>query len=283
MGTSSSSRGPGSGVPLVPPWVPPVPPALDDGSDDGARDGDQEQPEPAEPTAPAQPSPPAPTARFGAARTSLGRFARAGARADMRRGLGHYVRTGYGGAGTATRRMGGTVRTAGRLYGTLSSAAAGQSTEPGDPFDRSALEGRPSDEIMDALVEAVRPVDGTQDAEAERVAIRDALSDLLGRFPEANLLLLSEEQSVFAIERYVARDIYNRFRLDVGRILHDKAPSASAALSRLRDVRDYIHESVSLWFRAAMTAGEPLNVRRISDLVHQALQQTFEVFEAYVT
>ena len=209
---------------------------------------------------------------------------RARARAPIcEEGLGHYVRTGYGGAGTATRRMGGTVRTAGRLYGTLSSAAAGQSTEPGDPFDRSALEGRPSDEIMDALVEAVRPVDGTQDAEAERVAIRDALSDLLGRFPEANLLLLSEEQSVFAIERYVARDIYNRFRLDVGKTLQDKAPSASAALSRLKDVRDYVHESVSLWFRAAMTAGEPLNVRRISDLVHQALQQTFEVFEEYVT
>ena len=179
--------------------------------------------------------------------------------------------------------MGGTVRTAGRLYDTLSSAAAGDSTESGDPFDRSSLEGRLADEIMDAVVEAVRPVDGTQDAEAERVAIRNALSDLLGRFPEADLLLLSEDQCVFAIERYVAHDVYNRFHLDVGKTLQDKAPSVSAALSRLRDVRDYVHESVSLWFRAAMTAGEPLNGRRISDLARQTLQQTLEVFEEYVT
>ena len=136
---------------------------------------------------------------------------------------------------------------------------------------------------MDALVEAVRPIDGTQDAEAGRFAIRSALSDLLDRYSEADLLLLSEEQSAFAIERYVAYDVYNRFRLDVGKTLQDKAPSASAALSRLRDVKDYVHESVSSWFRAAATTGQLLNPSRISNLVRQALQQTFEVFEEYVT
>ena len=136
---------------------------------------------------------------------------------------------------------------------------------------------------MDALVEAVRPIDGTQDAEAERFAIRSALSDLLDRYSDADLLLLSEEQSAFAIERYIAHDVYNRFRLDVGTALQDKAPSVGAALSRLRDVKDYVHETVSSWFRTAVTAAQPLNPSRISNLVHQALQQTFEVFEEYVT
>ena len=47
---------------------------------------------------------------------------------------------------------------------------------------------------MDAIVEAVRPADGTQDAEANRAAIKDALSELLTMFPDADLLNLTEDQ-----------------------------------------------------------------------------------------
>ncbi len=281
MGTSKSGTGPASGVSLVPPWVPdPVPPTDGDGGDDA--DGQDQQAQPVQPAPAPQPAPIAPAARFGPARTSLGSFARTGSSDDMRRGLGHYVRKGYDGAGTAARRMGGTARTAGTLYGALSSAAAGQPVAPGSPFDPALLAGRSADEVMDALVEAVRPVDGTQDAEAGRKAIRNALSELLDRFPDADLLDLSEDQRVFAIERYVALDVYIRFALDLGKTLQDKAPSVSAGLSRLKDVKDYIKQTVSARFRDLKKAGEQLGARRISEMVGQALRDTFEVFEEYV-
>ena len=281
MGTSKSSTGPGPGVPLVPPWVPaPAAPADGDGGDDTG--GPDQQAQPAQPTLAPQPVPIAPAARFGTARTSLGSFARTGSSDDMRSGLGHYVRKGYGGAATAARRMGGTARTAGTLYGALSSAAAGQPAAPGSPFDPVLLAGRSADEVMDALVEAVRPVDGTQDAEAGRVAIRNALSELLEHFPDADLLDLSEDQRVYAIEHYVALDVYNRFALDLGKTVQDKAPSASAALSRLKDVKDYVKQTVAARFRDFGKAGEQLGARRISEMVRQALRDTFEVFEEYV-
>src|SRR5437870_4105465 len=226
MGTSASSPGAPPGVPLVPPWVPAAVPAV------GA-DADDQQPGPAPPVAaPApQPVPLAPAGRFGPSRISLGRYARSGSADDMRRGVGHYVGKGLGGAGSASRRMAGTARTAGALYGALSSAAAGQAAAPGSPYDPALLAGRTASEIMDALVEAVRPADGTQDAEASRTAIKNALSELLNRFPDADLLNLSEDQRVFTIERYVALDIYNRFRLDVGQAIQDKAPSAETGLA----------------------------------------------------
>ena len=113
-------------------------------------------------------------------------------------------------------------------------------------------------------------------------AIRDALSELLNQFPEADLLDLSEDQSIFAIENFIALDVFNRFNLDLGKTLQDKAPTASAALSRLKDVKDYIKQTVSAQFRALHTAEEQLNAHRISDLAQQALQNTFEVFEEYV-
>jgi hypothetical protein len=56
------------------------------------------------------------------------------------------------------------------------------------PPDRALLVGRTASEIMDAVVEAVGPADGTQDAEASRKAIRGCLSEILERYPDANLL-----------------------------------------------------------------------------------------------
>lgn len=103
MGTSTSSRGPGGGVPLVPAWVPPPP---------------------GEP--PSQ-SPPemAPPRRFQPARTRLGGYGRSGSENDLRRGLGHYSRTGLGGSASGARRMAGTAVTAGGLYGVLDALRTG--------------------------------------------------------------------------------------------------------------------------------------------------------------
>lgn len=288
MGTSQSSSGSPAGVPLVPPWVPdPVPTAQPaDGLPDGtAPDGGQAPPAQPQPTQPVQAAPPptlAPPRRFGPARTSLGRFARTGSPEDMRRGVGHYVRKGLGGSRSATRRFGGTTQTAGSLYGALSSAASGQPPVAGSPLDPALLSGRSADEVMDAVVEAVRPADGTQDAEASRNAVRTALSELLERYPAADLLALGEEQRLFAIERYLALDVYNRLRLDIGKAVQDKAPGVAAALSRMKQIREYVRETVAARFRAARAAGQTVTAHRVTQMGTQALREAFEVFEDYV-
>lgn len=284
MGTSQSSNGPLGGVPMVPSWVPDPPDG--DTPDEGAPPPAESKPDapgdkPSTPAPPA-PVPTAPAGRFGATRSNLGNFARTGDTRSMRRGLGHYVRKGYGGAGTAVRRSGGTVSTAGVLYGALTDVAAGRAGTPGSPLDPTLLAGRSAQEVMNAVVEAVRPVDGTQDAEAGRSAIRDALSELLTRFPEADLLNLSDDQRSFAVERYVAFDVFRRFDLDVGKTIRDNAPSATTALSRLKEARDYVKETVAAAFRKLRDAGRVITSRRVGRVVRDALRNTYEVFEGYV-
>lgn len=295
MGTSQSSKGSPGGVPMVPPWVPPpaappTPPANGDGAnppDDVNPDGQpvpaQQQPiaAPNPAQSPSLPVPMAPAARFLGARRSLGNFARTGDSADMRRGIGHYVRTGYGGARTTTRRFEGTTSAAGVLYGALSSTAAGQAASMGSPLDPVLLAGRSAREVMDAIVEAVRPADGTQDAEACRAAIKDALSELLTRFQQADLLVLTPEQREFVIERFVAIDVYRRFVLDVGKAIQDKAPSAATGLSRLKQVKDYIKESIAASFRKLRDAGRTISTGRVNEIVRAALTDTMQVFEGY--
>jgi hypothetical protein len=134
---------------------------------------------------------------------------------------------------------------------------------------------------MDAVVEAVRPTDGTQDAEASRVAIKDALSELLTKFPDAVLLELTETQRLFVVERYVALDVFRRFMLDVGKTIQDKAPTAKAGLARLKEAKDYIKETVAAAFKKV---GIPTGLTRqkVVAFAKDALKETFAVFESYV-
>jgi len=287
MGTSQSSGGPGPGVPMVPSWTPP-PPAEDlpagppPGDADQVVPGDGQGEAPPDTTAaPRGPIPVAPSGRFLGARRSLTEFARTGDGNEMRKSLGRYVRFGYGGARTATQRFGGTAATAGALGGALAGIASGQPVPPGSPLDPALLAGRSVNDVMDAVIEAVRPIDGTQDAEAERAAIRDSLSELLTRFPDADLLNLDADQRTFAIERFTAIDVFRRFELDLGKTIQEKAPNAAAALGRLKQVRDYVKEAVGAAFRKLRDAGRTLTAGRIGRVVTDALKETFEVFEGY--
>ena len=282
MGTSSSSSGSPSGTPMVPPWVPdPVPPLGDGAGDDDGIPPEGDAPDlAAKPQA--QPVPIAPPARFGGARTRLGSFARTGSVDDMRKGVGQYARKGLGGGGTAVRRLGGTARTAGTLFGALSAAAAGQASGPGNELNPAVLAGRSADEIMGAIVEAVRPVDGTLDGEASRAAIGKALSELLTRFPDADLLNLSEEQRILAVERFLAWDVFNRFELDLGKTIQEKAPSAASALSRLKEVRDFITQTVAAEFRKLAAGAASLGSSKVSAIVRDALGLAIGVFEGYL-
>ena len=134
---------------------------------------------------------------------------------------------------------------------------------------------------MDAIVDAVQPVNGTQDAEASRTAIKGALSEVLQRFPDADLLELTDEQREFAIERYVAFDVFQRFALDLGKVIQDKAPSPSTALARLKEVKDYIKEAVSAAFRKLKNTGRRLSRGRVAQIVQSALIDALGIFEHY--
>lgn len=283
MGTSSSSSGSSSGTPMVPPWVPdPVPPSSDGPGDDSATPPDGgDAPDQIAP-APAQPVPIAPPARFGGARARLGSFARTGSADDMRKGVGHYARKGLGGGGTAVRRLGGTARTAGTLFGALSAAAAGQASGPGNELDPAVLANRSVDEVMSAVVEAVRPVDGTQDGEASRAAIGKALSELLTQYPDADLLNLSEEQRILTVERFIAWDVFNRFELDLGKTIQEKAPSVTSALSRLKEVRDFITQTVAAEFRKLAGDAAALGSSKVAAMVRDAFGLAVKVFEGYL-
>jgi len=277
MGTSQSSAGPGANVSLVPPWAEPAPDPADPTAPEGTPEGGPETPPDTTPPPAAKPDPTAPDRRFVAARRNLGSFASSGDTARLRRGVGHYVRTGYGGSGNMSRRLGSTSTTA----RSLSRALDPTNTDSG--LDRTLLSGKSADEIMDAVVEAARPNDGTLDAEASREAIRNALSDLLGEFTNADLLDLTDAQREFVIERFASHDVYRRFALDVGKHLVANAPSATLGLARLKQARNYIRQTIAESFRGLREAGQRMTKANVRTTVANALADSLAVFEGYLT
>ncbi len=300
MGTSSSSKGSPSNVPMVPPWVADVPSETpsDFTADLPSDEGTVSTPRPVdgldlagatdEGGANAPLALPinaknrlAPTGRFSAARLDLRSFARSSDRQAMHRGMRYYVSRGYGGSSTATHRMGGTIQSSETLFSAVSGVPGNPLQAPGAQLDPAMLAGRSADDIMDAVTDAVRPVDGTQDSESSRAAIRDALSDTLEKYPDADLLNLTDQQKEYAVEVFVVADIYGRFNLDLGTHVIENAPSASAGLSRLKEIRDYIRETAAEAFRNLKSKGQYLSKSRVAAVVRDAIHETFEVFEGY--
>ncbi|WP_370233162.1 Qat anti-phage system associated protein QatB [Hyphomonas sp.] len=282
MGTSSSSKGPGSGVPMTPPWADPATgPA--DGDGDDASGGGAEEGDGKDASKPKDSSVLAPVARFGGARTNLNQFARSGDTQAMRRGVGHYVAKGYGGSKTASSRFGGTASTAARLSGVLSALSTGGSASTDTAgLDRTELSGRTAEQVIDAIVQAVRPVDGTQDAESSREAMRDALCDVLDAQPEADLLELSDSARELVIERFVGHDVFRRIVLDIGHAMQDAAPNAATFYSRLEQVKEYVQQTVAASFRRLSEADQSLSGGNVAAISRAAIRETMEVFEGWV-
>ncbi|PZQ87226.1 MAG: hypothetical protein DI534_15015 [Leifsonia xyli] len=262
MGTSSSSKGPGAGVALVPGWVDPAPASAN-------------APPPAPPAV-------APPRRFQSARRNLGGFAASGDAGRLRQGLGHYVRTGLGGSASATSRMAGTSRTAGRLYDTLNSLSGGGAPPAEVSLDPASLAGLSQGEIADRLADAIRPVDGAQDSEAARDALSRSLSELLSEQPDVDLTNLDAAQMESVVESYVGHDLAHRIELDVGAAVFSRAPSIPEGVERMQEMQDYVRQAVAAAFRARRERGERMTAGTAGRLTATVLRDTLEVFESYL-
>ena len=267
MGTSQSSTGPGPNVSLVPPWADDLPPDLDG-------------PEPADGAPPndGPPDPPvlSPPNRFGTARRQLGLFMQGAGPNYLHSGVGRYVATGYGGSRTLASRMASTGSTAQRLSRALDPNVATA------VLDRALLAGRTVDEVLDAVVEAVQPHDGTQDAESSRESIREAMVDLLDEHPDIDLLDLTDAQRELVVEKYAANDVFRRFELDMGKQMLEKAPTPAIALKRMQEAKDYITAVIAQSFQDLADRGRRPTADAVRSTVLAALEESFRVFEGYI-
>lgn len=206
----------------------------------------------------------------------------------MKSAIGYYFKRGLGGGGgnggggSAAARFGGTASTAGRLYGALSGLAGGGTGRGEATIDPQVIEGRDVADVVRAVVDAVQPVDGTQDAEASREAIGEALAELLKQDPKADLQQLTDDQRLVVVQEFIARDIFHRLVLDVGGAIKARATTARIYLKRLDQIRSYLRQGIAAAFRRLAAAGHGVTRSRIAALTRQAIADAINVFEEYI-
>lgn len=286
MGTSASSRGPGSGVAFDPPWLDDITLPL---PDDGALEGEQEpgkpheQPNPAVEQAEVEQAETAPPRRFQNARIRLNDFVRTGDQGSFRGAIGHYSRTGMGGARRTARRMRASTRSAANLFGFLQSTREGTDPDIKEWVASLADRGAGAQEIIDEIIRRVAPEGGSPDETSLRDSMAQAMQDVLENQPDADLLHLADDDIWFLIESFLGYEVFSRLCLDIGQAFENSSLSLLDRVVRMKEMRDYLKAEVIAQVehlkQAAPTATAAAQLRTI---LQTALRNTFSVYEGSI-
>ncbi|WP_345891240.1 Qat anti-phage system associated protein QatB [Burkholderia sp. Ax-1719] len=284
MGTSTSSSGPGSSVPFDPPWLEPLQTGL--GGIGGAGGGSAEEGEQStgsESQTGFEPHQPdaaiAPPRRFAPARRELGGFARTGDGRAFRRAVGHYSKSGMGGARRAAGRMRAATVAAGGLVSFLQAARTGTDGAVRD-WIQALTAAEPSvREVIDAIVREVVGAGGSVDEDSIRDSMSQAFSELLELQPDINPLNMSDDNIWSLVEEYLAVEACNRLRIDIGQLFESASLSPVEIVRRTDDMREYMKAEISAHLGTLREDHPSPNPNEFEKIMQQALANTFLVFE----
>lgn len=281
MGTSAASSGPGNNTPLVPTWCVPDPDPEGAGgeADDGVKEapeGGDKKDEGAVPVPIPIPAPPEPK-RYAAPRSSFTSFAKSGDRNTLHRALSSYVQGASGGARSAAQRMSVPQRTASRILSFAQAAAAGGTSEALKRFGLSEHAGRPVDEVLPLLVDALCPDDG---GNIDEGIARDALADAIVELSEQGLGEATEftpDQLRELFVCFVSNSIKDRVFNDVG-INGIKLPDDIAAVQNierttLEVIRGCVHDSVG----QQLSDLNGISSQQLQSITHQIYEAAFSL------
>lgn len=279
MGTSSSSSGPGGGVPFDPPWLSSV--ASEIGSPLEQISGEPSQPEqnPQQTESAAQPMEIAPPRRFGNARLHLGEYARSGDRGSLKKALGSYSRKGMGGASKVASRMRTSTSAGAGLFNFLQGVRDSTDTKVRDWVNQLTSKNLSAYEVADEIIDQVISTGGSLEEESCRDSMAQAMSDLLTIDPDVDLLKMDNDSIWTVMELFIANEAFNRLNLDIGQIFESDRYSPREAVSRMNDMRDYLKSEISAQIQELRTdTSNPTNAE-MNTLLQSAIKITFEVFE----
>jgi len=282
MGTSTSSSGPGPGVSFDPPWLDQLGGDVAAGGDgqvtsgDGGDDADagnqgDQGPTPADGIAPAR--------RFAGARRELGAFARTGSRDSLGRAIGHYSRSGMGGARNAAARMRTSTRSAAGLVSLLQAARDGTDARV-NQWVSSLVARNPSvRDVIDEVIGQLTTGGGSLEEESCKDSMAQAMAELMENQPNVDLLNMSDGDIWSLVEFFLAQEACNRLQLDIGQIFESSRLNPREVVARMNEMREYLKAEVSAQMRTIRQGNPNPTPRQLESTMQQALQSTFAVYE----
>lgn len=282
MGTSASSMGPGSGVSLDPEWLDDIelpnqdndrPDELNDHNNESDNSIDDEQKDMETPDM-------APKLRFANARKGMGEYVRSGSKESLRKSLGHYSKTGMGGAEKLSKRMRTSTKVASYLFQTFQSLRDNEDFWLGKILSDLKERDADANEIIDTIIEHVCPNGGSLDEVACRDSGRFALSEFMNRNPDADISKLTDDQIWSLTCTFLGNEAFSRVQLDIGQSFEKQEISAVERVNRMNEMKEYLQSEISAQLNRLRN-----NDRQMIDmqkLFQKAIKNTFKVYEVEV-
>jgi hypothetical protein len=276
MGTSASSNGPGSGISLDPAW-------LDDidynGADSfGEGQIDENSSDVSQDTLNTLNV--APRGRFSSARRNMREYVRSGSSDSLRRSLGHYSRTGMGGAKALSHRMRASAKVGSNFYGAFRSLRDDPEFALGKVLSDLKAQGANAHQIISTIVEHVCPNGGSIDEVSLRNSATAALSEYLEEHPTVDFCRLSDDQMWELTGTYVGNEIFERVQMDIGQAFEKTDITVSERIVRMNSMKAFIQAEVAVQLnKIRETESKTVNVEK---LIQCTIQATFEVYEEAV-
>lgn len=283
MGTSTSSNGPAGGVSFDPPWLDDI--AFPIGGDISQPDSNSpiEDSEENEQPPSSQPSPEplriAPPRRFYGARRAMGEFARTGQQDAFKRAVGHYSKTGMGGARNAARRMRTSTRAGAKAFNFLQ--ATRDATDPAVNEWVASLAERNAgpQEIANEIIRKIVPIGGSQDEVACQESMAQAIGAFLMDYPTVDLLHLDDDNIWTLIEYFLSYEAFHRLFLDIGQVFEEPTLSPRVRVARINEMQNYLKAELQTQIGEVRVESSSIRSDKLQSILQNALSNTFTVYE----
>lgn len=281
MGTSTSSSGPGPGVPFDPPWLE----EIGDGGGSGNGDNNDTKESNAEGDAPNglpthQPLGIAPPRRFANARRFLGKFANdGGGRGSFNQAAGHYSKVGMGGAASVSNRMRNSTKAAANLANFLGNASTGTDPNTVRWVQEVSSQDLSTQEIIDEIIRHVAPSKGSRDEESCSDSMAQAMSEFLEIHQDQDLLNLNEPDIREITELFISNEAYNRLINDIGQVFESSKLTPMESVKLGKEMREYLTADISVQIQNLWKENSNPSQTQLDQILKSAIENTFTVYE----
>jgi hypothetical protein len=284
MGTSTSSSGPGAGVGFDPPWIDQIGDALifpNAPAEETPATG-----EPGRSDTPLDqssgvdlPASVAPARRFASARREMGVFARTGNQENFKKAVGHYSRSGMGGARNVAQRMRLSSKSAAGLISFFQTVRNGTDQRINQWVSSLVARAATARDVVDEIIRLVTSDGGSLDEESCRNSMNGAMSDLLRIQPDVDLLKMNDTDIWTVVELFLANEASTRLQLDIGQLFESAKLDPKESVLRMNEMGEYIRSEISAQMRQLRETGINPDPKQMAALIQEALANTFRVYE----
>lgn len=265
MGTSKAYGGPVNG--LIPDFVEnPPPPTLPptDSADDRT------------PDAPVTPPDSSGAGPLSASKANFTRYSRSRNRVLLGKAVAGYIRSGMGGAGRASRRIGSSRTVAGGLLGLISDYQQGGAAQALGRFDLVNLAGQSASNALLSLVEFLCPPGGSVDEGVARQAMLDTIADM-SDVGEENFDELTPDQLKEVFIGFVVHSLEGRIMADIGKNGIKLPDDINAIVGIQEDLHDFVDGATRTQLREELRDLSGLSGEAVERKVEEIYTVAFEL------